>query len=136
MRQVTWLVLAVACAGCDTVRDHYDTLEDARADRLFERGWLPDVLPDSAVDIHAANDLDIGTSRSRFDYRVGDDAALFAALQPGAPAQAPFDDWAYLVAKQSADGRLPWTLHRDGSTWVFFCDRGAGHCETWLWSGP
>jgi hypothetical protein len=135
IEHVAWIVLAGACAGCDTVRDHYDTLEEARADRLFERGWLPDVLPDSAVDIHTANDLDIGRSRGRFDYRVGDDAAMVAAMRPGAPAQAPFDDWTYIVATQRADGLLPWTFHDDDATWVFFCDRGAGHCETWLWSG-
>ena len=128
------LALAALAAGCDIVRDRYGTLEDARADRLFERGWLPDLLPASATDIHTANNLDISTSVGRFDYRVGDDAAMLAAMEAGAPANAPFDDWAYVVATRRKDGRLPWTYRGDDATWVFFCDRAAGRCETWMWS--
>ena len=128
------LALGALTSGCDTVRDRYDTLEDARAAGLFDRGWLPDHLPASATDIHTANNLDINTSFGRFDYRVGDDVAMLAAMKAGAPANAPFDDWAYVVAKRRKVGLLPWTYRKDDATWVYFCDRAAGHCETWMWS--
>jgi hypothetical protein len=123
-----WLLV-----GCVVARDHYDTLADARAERLFERGWLPDVLPASATDIHVANDLENSTSTGSFDYRVGDDTAMLATMVPAAPEHAPFEDWADIVAKRRADGMLPWTYDAEFEAWVFFCDRNAGRCETWLW---
>ena len=37
--------------SCDVVTSKYATLADARNDRLFERGWLPDILPPSTREI-------------------------------------------------------------------------------------
>jgi hypothetical protein len=128
------LPLALLLAGCDVVREQHDTLADARKERLFERGWLPDVLPASATDIRSANDLDRNTSIASFDYVVGDDAPMLATMQPGAPAAAPFDDWGYVLATRRADGMEAWIWLGCGSTWVFFCDRAAGRCETWQWT--
>lgn len=49
--------------GCDEVVTRYDTLNDAKFRRAFERGWLPPLLPDSSRTIVERNDLDanIGT---------------------------------------------------------------------------
>jgi hypothetical protein len=50
------------------VASHYPTLATARADRLFERGWLPDILPPSTYGIRTANDLDLNTSEGEFSF--------------------------------------------------------------------
>lgn len=51
------LVLCIAaCSDVQTTR--YDTVVDARQDCLFERGWIPDVLPASAVSIIETHNID------------------------------------------------------------------------------
>jgi hypothetical protein len=127
------LAIVLLLGGCDVVREQHDTLADARGEGIFERGWLPDVLPASATDIRSANNLDINTSVASFDYIVGDDVAMLATMHVGAPADAPFDDWSYIVAKRRSGGMPPWTWRGNGSTWVFFCNRAAGRCEKWQW---
>ena len=70
MRKVRWrrafagaltgllpLSFVAACSDTTSVM-RYDTVAAARMDRLFERGWLPDVLPPSAGPILEAHDLD------------------------------------------------------------------------------
>ena len=52
----------------DIVTSEYATLEAARADHLFGRGWLPDILPLSAYDIRTSNNLDIDTSEGEFSF--------------------------------------------------------------------
>lgn len=44
----------------------YKNIIDARADKLFERGWLPDILPNSTTKIETINDLDLNTSSGSF----------------------------------------------------------------------
>src|SRR5688500_12126502 len=124
----------VAClAGCDVVSRDYNTLAAARADGHLDRGWLPGPLPESARNIEARNRLDVNLSFGEFDYRVGDDPATLAAMQPGAPDESPFSNWAQTGADRRADGWWPWTYREGGTTWVFFCARYKGRCETWMW---
>lgn len=53
--------------GCsDVVSDEYSTYAQAKEERLFDRGWLPDILPKSTVTIKVSNDLDANTSKGRF----------------------------------------------------------------------
>ena len=59
-------ILSSLTVGCDVVTSNYETMQDARNDRLFERGWLPDILPDSTTSIRTSNDLDINTSVGEF----------------------------------------------------------------------
>ena len=63
--------LAVTLAGCvpgERQVNAYESVEAARADGLFLRGWLPDVLPPHSGPIVEAHDLDTnaGCSRSSF----------------------------------------------------------------------
>jgi hypothetical protein len=130
-------VLAFACAtllsACDvlndTVESNYGTLVEARADRLFERGWLPDILPPSTRDITTRNQLDLNYSTGGFSFDPSDAQSLTARLSPGAIHLAKFDDWDKTVAARKAKGLQAWS-YRDGSYgWVFFCDMVRGRCE-------
>ena len=57
----------VSMSGCsDVVRDEYSTYAQAKQERLFDRGWLPDILPKSTVKIEVNNDLDVNTSEGSF----------------------------------------------------------------------
>lgn len=84
MRHVTVAalsVLAVACGPADEFQiNRYSTLEAARADRLFERGWVPDVLPQGAGPIVEAHDLDTNARCSKSGLPPGGSAEVSEAL--------------------------------------------------------
>ena len=62
-------VTAAATVACDTVAVHHDAdREAARADRLFDRGWVPDVLPASAGPSVEAHDVDTNERCARAQF--------------------------------------------------------------------
>ena len=93
--------------GCDDITSSYNTLADARDDRLFDRGWLPDVLPASAHDIRVTSDLDANSAEGEFSF----DPADFPSFA------AEFESF-----------YQPFTYTAGGYTWTFFCDAASGHC--------
>ena len=126
-------VLALSTAGCDVKTSRYDTLADARADRLFERGWLPDILPPSTTGIRTSNDLDCARSTGRFMMAPADFPAFAAHTSEGAPERSLLADWDSVVAGYAGDGFTPWTFRDGGYTWVFFCNAHTGQCQYVLW---
>lgn len=137
--KVVPLLLAVSLilGGCgyltDTVANNYDTLADARADRLFERGWLPDILPETTTDIRTSNDLDISVSVGEFRFPRADAAAFYAKLQPEAPESSPLRDWNEIVVDYSRSGHTKWQYRDSDTTWAFFCTPKADRCEYRAW---
>ena len=93
--------------GCDDGTSNYDTLDDARSDEVFNRGWLPDVLPASAHEIRVTNNLDLNSSEGEFSF----DPADFPAF-----------------ASQFESFYQPFEYSSGGRTWTFFCDSVSGHC--------
>ncbi|EGR0237036.1 hypothetical protein Q9884_004503 [Vibrio vulnificus] len=78
-----FLLLLLVLAGCsDIVQSHYDNYQQAQADQLFERGWLPDVLPVSTTQIEVANDLDNNTSQGSFLIAEKEMGQFLSQLQP------------------------------------------------------
>src|SRR5688500_8592456 len=83
MKIVVGVVVAVGCIilvallllPTDVVDNRYSSLADARADHLFERGWLPDILPASAHDIRTTNNLDLNLSEGEFSFKPVEAAA-------------------------------------------------------------
>ena len=59
--------LNVSCWN-ETFYVTYDTIEEARADGAFRRGWLPEWLPEDAHTIHETHDLD--TNVLAFSFSV------------------------------------------------------------------
>ena len=138
MRNLFVVFLAtIAVAGCDyltdTVTRHYATLEDARRDRLFEKGWLPDVLPPSAQEIETKNNLDLSTSTGSFHFNSSDSAALYAQLDAGAPTESRFADWPSLVRSYEGKGYSAWSYREIKYTWAFFCTPENDSCDYYLW---
>jgi hypothetical protein len=133
------LVITLTTTGCDflsgTVRDHYATLADAKADRLFERGWLPEILPASATNIKTVNNLDISTSTGEFHFAVSDGPSLFGKLTAGAPTDSQFAEWPSTVKKYTRRGFASWRYRDQGTTWAFFCIPSEGTCEYFAWQG-
>ncbi|ELP6989243.1 hypothetical protein QTU65_004493 [Vibrio vulnificus] len=78
-----FLLLPLVLTGCsDIVQSHYDNYQQAQVDQLFERGWLPDVLPVSTTQIEVANDLDNNTSQGSFLIAEKEMGQFLSQLQP------------------------------------------------------
>jgi hypothetical protein len=142
MRAVRWVVgaasaLAVVYGGflaldkMDLVTSNYATVKEARADQLFARGWLPDILPMSAHDIRVTNDVDINTSNGEFRFLASDYRAFASRLSLYASGRAR--DFDSQVRKMRARGYEAGLFGEDGSTWLFICDGKRGYCEYTMW---
>ncbi|HAS8121970.1 TPA: hypothetical protein I7665_21845 [Vibrio vulnificus] len=78
-----FLLLLLVLTGCsDIVQSHYDNYQQAQADQLFERGWLPDVLPVSTTQIEVTNALDNNTSQGSFLIAEKEMGQFLSQLQP------------------------------------------------------
>ena len=135
-RIIHLLLLSLLITSCDdpVVTNEYATLAAARADRLFERGWLPDTLPASTTSIRTSNDLDLNISIGEFSFSNADSAIFYGKLSPNAPQVSPFGSFQGLITKYSKQGYTQWRYLDSDTTWAFFCTPQANKCEYYAWS--
>lgn len=130
------LVVGLMTLSSPIVENTYATLQSAREDQLFVRGWLPEVLPPSTSRIRVKSNLDLNTSGGSFEVSLGVWPLLRSKLKAGSLA-APFVDWEETVENYRRSGFLPWHYaEKDGdwsTIWVFFCNQEAGHCKHVMW---
>jgi hypothetical protein len=130
------IVLAAAYLGLrllanmDIVTNDYASMEQARADRLFERGWLPDILPASARDTRTSNDVDTNMSEGRFNFLAADYAAFTSRLRPYSSSASPYSRYIEEMQGRGYEARL---FSDDTSTWAFLCNGERGYCEYRMW---
>ena len=118
----------------DVVTSRYATLSAARADNLFERGWLPDILPPSAKSIRTSNNLDLNTSEGEFSFAPADYSLFAYWVRPYETVDTPFARFEKDMARMQSRGFQP-TFYVDATnTWVFFCKQEAGYCEYTMWT--
>jgi hypothetical protein len=73
--------LALYSAGCrENSVTRYATIQDAKKDRLFDRGWVPDVLPDTAGPLTEAHNIDTNARCALGEFPVGAFDEVVAAL--------------------------------------------------------
>ncbi|MEZ9762225.1 hypothetical protein AB4278_04865 [Vibrio splendidus] len=106
------LVLMPGCS--DVVSDEYSTYAEAKENRLFDRGWLPDILPRSTVTIKVSNDLDTNTSEGSFIITEPALSEFIAKLKPmESTNQFQFvDDENVWVFKVGDDSLVSYTLSK------------------------
>lgn len=85
MRTVLLSIVALGVAACscgcdDTSVTRYETIKDAKADRLFERGWVPDVFPDNAGPLTEAHDIDTNARCALVQFSPGAFGEVLAGL--------------------------------------------------------
>lgn len=118
-----FILLAAGCGG-DTVRSHYATRQMAEGDRLFERGWLPEMIPSSSFDIVTRNDLDLNTSEGEFSFAPADAADFRVKLRRMEVREIPESaQFRYLER-----GYWPYEYNK-GERWIFYIHESRGHCE-------
>jgi hypothetical protein len=115
----------------DTVESSYQTKEDAKADRLFERGWLPCIIPESSSDIKVSSNLDIDTSVGSFHFNPKELDEFIRSIK-STTAQDTRLMGEYPRMKLLSDRGYVCLYYRDnGTVWRFFIHRDNGHCEYW-----
>ena len=106
----TTLLLIVICVltACEVHTSRYDTLQAAREDQLFERGWVPDVLPESTRSLVEAHNLDTNERCFRASIPTGSDAQLDSTLlrsgfreQSIPESDQPFDGCPFQIPEPS-----------------------------------
>ena len=117
------------------VTSKYATLEEARKDELFGRGWLPDILPPSSRDILVENDLDLNISEGSFKFSSNENDLLRTKLTSALPNRAPFERWDDIVEKRKRQNYSYGAYYEEDSTWVFFCKYEKGECDYVMWVG-
>lgn len=113
----------------DVVTSWYASLEAARSDRLFERGWLPDILPLSTHNLRTSNNVALNGSEGEFSFTPSDYASLVSHLRPYETIHPPFVDFEQSVVQMRGKGFQPTIYVQGGSTWVFFCKPEVGYCK-------
>ncbi len=135
IRTIHFLFLAMLLlGGCsDTVTNHYPTRAKAEADNLFERGWLPSLIPASARDITTSNDLDINISEGEFRYDLKETNEFLRHLKPYSGQKPKLDRWQTYIAKQKKEGYDSFEYTSDERVWVFLVNTGTGHVRYVMW---
>lgn len=114
-------LMALLLAGCrDAVTSRYETRAEAEADRLFERGWLPSIIPPSSRGIVTRNDLDLNLSEGEFRFDRNEKTAFLKRLR-----RAPEEDhasgeawrhenWIFRLSEEGETVRCRYVLDRTG----------------------
>lgn len=112
---------------------NYENMQAAKADRLFEKGWLPEILPTSTVDIKTDNDLDLNMSEGEFRIPIKDLDLFISKLEPYKNIKSPLRNFKDIVTEKTEKDYLSYSFFDDGSTWVFFINKEQGHIYYYLW---
>ena len=127
--RLVFLAAALLAAACDPVHSYYETLEEARADDLFERGWLPDVLPPSSHEILVKTNPDLNTSEGQFLFSPREFELILDRLSPmSRPADTQLEAVQPIVDSLLAEGYLAYWHTESDREWVFLCKPEQGVC--------
>lgn len=135
MRCATLAFVASLLLGAcgDVVSKSYATKAEAIADNLFNKGWLPDFVPDSATNIQVENDLDLNISSGSFRFLPSDWAVIERGANMQLASPAPFDGWSKTQSEFKSKGCRELHHSEDHTSWVFFCRPSSGICEHFMW---
>jgi len=125
------LFAAVIFGAFDTVEDSYQTKEDAKADRLFERGWLPGIIPDSSSDIKVSSNLDINTSCGSFNFNPKELDEFVRSIKATTKQDTRLMGEYPRMKFLSDRGYVSLYYRYNGTVWRFFIHPDHGHCEYW-----
>ena len=126
MRSVVTIALALSLAACsdDVVIARYATLKDAENAGAVSRGWLPDWLPKSAVEIEEAHDVDTNISALQLTFSPSEDwrppEECGSVDLPSIPKAKGLDDWPDDVPPRWSTPRHSFMQCEDGKAFLAF----------------
>jgi hypothetical protein len=115
MKTILFTFILLLLAGCsDVVTNKYETYDDALSNNLFQRGWLPEIIPKSSTNITTSNNLDLNTSVGEFyfDPQNSDSFILLLDKKEG-----------------SDNGYEKYVYQKRGTSWVFEVNMKNGHTK-------
>ena len=96
--------------GCtDVVTDQYVTYQDAVKDELFQRGWLPDILPSTTKNIKTTIKLASDSLLCNFEI--------------------PSSNIHEFISHLTRQSENQYTYHRQSTTWRFEIDQEKGYVK-------
>ena len=75
------LVLSIGTPGCNDVQRSSHATR-AAADHAIRQGWIPSVLPESALDIGESHNLDANAGHGTFRFGPSDAGSFRSAMTP------------------------------------------------------
>jgi hypothetical protein len=122
------VVAVVVLDDMDTVTSTYLTRAEAEADKLFERGWLPSLIPSTATNIRVTTDLDLNTSEGSFSFQPSESATFTGILHrldatSSSSSQLERRHKPGAIAHRYSDGPYEWT---------FLVSPDSGHCDYYM----
>jgi hypothetical protein len=63
-----WMIVLQLFACSDRATKYYPKYEDAAKDGAVKRGWIPEIVPKTAIEIHEQHDLDTNDVWIRFTF--------------------------------------------------------------------
>lgn len=138
MRSPTYLIalfalISLALSGCLDRSDEYDTINDARKNHVFEKGWLPDLLPASTHDLKVATAVEISAGRGKFRFDPKDYRSFSAKLSEYNGVMSKVDDDNDSIRRLLDEGYEARSYSSGPTNWIFLCDQRKAICEFFVW---
>ena len=77
---ITFIIILFILFHSETMSTTYATKQNALDDKAIKRGWIPDILPNSAFNIHETHNLDTNKVNGSFNYNEMDEKELLKKL--------------------------------------------------------
>ena len=111
----------------DVVEREYSSKQEAVRDELFERGWLPAFIPESASDLLVRNHLDTNTSEGSFSFQKEEGEAFILELGRRNEGGAQLEELErYRDLVEEGYHLVNCAIER--TVWVFLINPDKGHC--------
>ena len=128
IQKLSSILLALLIIGCDRKTDDYDSLADLQNAGMIEKGWFPDILPDSVTNISITTHIDIGQCRGKFDLPEKDILNLKQRLTP-VPLPFQYDAWRDEIKQLESMGKSIFYYQTKRVTHAFACDTEKEACQ-------
>lgn len=125
------LFAATIFGAFGTIERSYRTKHDAQVDRLFGRGWLPEIIPGSSSSIELSSNLDINTSTGSFNFDTEDLDDFVRNIQNTTAQGSRFMGECPRMRALTRSGYMSFYYRKNGTIWRFFIHPENGHCEYW-----
>jgi hypothetical protein len=81
-RLISFCMMAFLLSACsERFTEYYPKYEDAKKDGAVKRGWIPEIVPTTATEIHEQHDLDTNDVWIRFTVPSSDRDRLTTGLK-------------------------------------------------------
>ena len=81
---------AIACVGCsERPYNQYQTIKEAQENDALRKGWLPEWMPDNAINIHEVHDIDTNIHALSFEINSNNELSWPSECEEIGRADSP-----------------------------------------------